>query len=165
MEKDWKGKQFPPFYPTFDGCVTGDIRFAGALEERYMEELGAVSAYTYRAMVWKRWDARISALFEQLAKEEMLHFRILGELILALGGNPVVQAKLCVPAIDLCGRGGRGIFAESIREERRGIDGYQTLMGKTQDRVVRSVLSHLVADEHRHIEVLCGEQGGIINRK
>ncbi|MBR3895394.1 MAG: hypothetical protein IKJ35_09685 [Clostridia bacterium] len=168
MEKDLEGRGFPAFYPTLEGCVARDLRFAAALEESYMEELGAVAAYTYRSLLWARREPDAAALFERLAKEEMLHFRMLGELILALGGNPVIQANMRVQGIERDGRSGikresRGraaLYADSIREERRGIDRYQTLMGRTQDRVVRSVLAHLLSDEHRHVEALCREQKG-----
>jgi len=168
MEKDWDGRGFPAFYPTLDGCVARDLRFAAALEESYMEELGSVAAYTYRALLWAKREPDVASLFDWLAKEEMLHFRMLGELILALGGNPVVHASLRVQGIEQDGRGGckkdmrsrASLFADSIREERRGIDRYQTLMGRTQDRVVRSVLAHLLGDEHRHVEALCREQKG-----
>lgn len=168
MGQDLHEGGFPPFYPTLDGCVTKDLRFAAALEESYMEELGAVAAYTYRSMLLARREPDAAALFDRLAKEEMLHFRMLGELILALGGNPVVQANLRVQGIgrDLSGNGKRvsggcaGLFSDSIREERCGIDRYQTLMGRTRDRVVRSVLAHLISDEHRHVESLCRAQKG-----
>ena len=43
---------------------------------------------------------------------------------------------------------------ESIREQQSLVDRYETLVGKTSDRVVRSVLAEFIADEQRHIALL-----------
>ena len=168
MEQAFGEGGFPPFYPTLDGCVARNLRLAAALEESYLEELGAVAAYTYRSMLLTRCEPRTAELFDRIAKEEMMHFRMLGELILALGGDPAVQGRIRVPSVEESGRGGEKrdlhgrarIFSDLRREARRAVDRYQTLMGSTQDRMVRSVLSHLLSDEHRHIEALSLAQKG-----
>ena len=160
MEKDLEEKETYPFRPTVEGCVARDPRLAAAFAESYSEELRGVVAYSYLSILFAQQDARASALFGRLAKEEMQHFRMLGELILALGGNPSVQARIGTPAVHPCKRGRAGIITDAIRDERCGIDRYQTLMGRTQDRVVRALLSHLIADEHRHTDALCREQEG-----
>ena len=36
-----------------------------------------------------------------------------------------------------------------MREERSAVDRMQTLMGRTEDRVVRSLLSYLISDGER----------------
>ena len=146
----------PPFRPQLCGCVAHDPRLARAVEELYEEELYAICAYTYRRLLGTRAE-----LYADISKDEMRHFRLLGELILALGGNPVIRTQLRVDACEL-GRGSAQaseracgqLLQESIREERRTIDRYQTLMGCTDDRIVRSVLSGIVDDEQRHVEWL-----------
>ncbi|MBQ7346756.1 MAG: hypothetical protein IJW55_02265 [Clostridia bacterium] len=165
MEHHSEKKSFPPFHPTLQGCVVRDQRFARALEESYLEELYAISAYVYRSLLTAGHNKALSELFEELAKDEMRHFRLLGELILALGGNPTICTQLRVGSPDGMGnscaptcRGTSRMVSDSLREEKRGIDRYQTLMGRTQDRVVRSVISHILSDEHRHVEELCAAE-------
>ena len=160
MEENYGAGRLPHFHPALEGCVTRDPCFAKALCESYMEELAAVGAYTYRALVIRGRNQRLSELFERIAREEMVHFRLLGELILALGGNPAICTHLRIGMPEGCcavgceaGFEGRAI-ADSLREERRGIDRYQTLMGCTRDRVVRSVLTQIIDDEQAHVEAI-----------
>lgn len=151
-----ENKHISPFHPHFCGCVAHDPKMARAVEEAYREELYAISAYTYRSLLCDRSD-----LFVDISKDEMRHFRMLGELILALGGNPVIRTQLRVDSyeLDSCGacvsqRASMQMLHDSIREEKRAIDHYQTLMGCTDDRIVRSVLAGIVDDEQRHVEWL-----------
>ena len=144
------------FHPRFCGCIAHDPKMVRATEELYVEELYAISAYTYRSLLCDRSD-----LFMDLSKDEMRHFRLLGELILSLGGNPMIRTQIRVEACELDRReayaspkGCRQMLADSIREEKHAIDRYQTLMGCTNDRIVRSVLSGIVDDEQRHLEWL-----------
>ena len=129
---------------------------ARALSDLYAEELYAVSAYTYRGLLCNGTD-----LFLDLSKDEMRHFRLLGELILSLGGNPIIRTQLRVDGVELergathaSERSCKQMMNESLREEKRSIDRYQTLMGCTSDRIVRSVLAGLAEEEQRHAEWL-----------
>ena len=151
-----ENKRIPSFQPQFCGCVAHDPKMARAVAELYAEELYAISAYTYRSLLCDRSD-----LFSDISKDEMRHFRMLGELILALGGNPMIRTQLRVDGYELergstclSGRSCTQMLHDSIREEKRTIDRYQTLMGCTTDRIVRSVLAGLVDDEQKHVEWL-----------
>lgn len=151
-----ENKHIPSFHPQFCGCVAHDPKMARAVTELYEEELYAISAYTYRSLLYDRSD-----LFLDLSKDEMKHFRLLGELILALGGNPMIRTQVRVDGYELergstcvSGHACTQMLNDSIREEKLAIDRYQTLMGCTNDRIVRSVLAGLVDDEQRHVEWL-----------
>ena len=89
-----ENKHTPSFYPQFCGCVAHDPKMARAVLELYEEELYAISAYTYRSLLCDRSD-----LFQDLSRDEMRHFRLLGELILALGGNPMIRTQVRVAYI------------------------------------------------------------------
>ncbi len=151
-----ENKHIPSFHPQFCGCVAHDPKMARAVSDLYGEELHAISAYTYRSLLYDRSD-----LFRDLSKDEMKHFRLLGELILALGGNPMIRTQIRVDGYELergcacvSGRSCTQMLHDSIREEKRTIDRYQTLMGCTTDRIVRSVLAGIVDDEQGHVEWL-----------
>lgn len=154
--KHHENQSVPSFHPSFCGCIAHDLKTARAAEELYLEELYAVSAYTYRSLLYGHSD-----LFRDISMDEMRHFRLLGELILALGGNPVIRAQIRVDVCELdrgeaCAspRGIRQMLNDSIREEKRAVDRYQSLMGCTDDRIVRSVLLGIIEDEQRHVEWL-----------
>ncbi len=161
MEPSFDKKGCPPFRPTLDGCVGRDPRMAKLLEGCYRNELYAVSAYTYRSLMCEPIDREVADLFDAIAVEESEHFRLIGQLIVALGGNPEISAQLRVHTESLAredsaqgARGVRQMLLRSVREEKASIERYQTLMGSTQDRVVRSLLAHILSNEQYHIDQL-----------
>ncbi len=148
----------PPFRPTLRGCVGKDPRLCRMLEPAYGGELYAVAANTYRSLLCESVDVSLSAVFDRIAVCEAEHFRLLGELILCLGGNPALHVPLKLSPVEPPCRGhaseSRSIcrmLTEAIQEKRRTIERYQTLMGQTCDRVVRSLLVQLIADEEAHL--------------
>lgn len=161
MQYNSEKRPYPPFHPTLKGCVAHDRRMSRALEDCYAAELHAVAAYTYRSLLCEPADRTLSDLFNTLALEEIEHFRLLGELIIALGGNPTLRTRVQVESFPLCHgdsacseREARCMIEDAIREEKVLVDCYETLMSRTEDRVVRSVFSHLIADEQAHVSSL-----------
>ncbi len=147
--------RFRPSLPR--GCVAHDRQMARALAGCYRWELYAVAAYLQRSVACEEEDRRLSAFFDELAHEEIEHFRTVGELIAALGERPMLRTQVCVKAGSSGDEGDTGrlrMLWESVREERRMIGYYQNLMHATEDRVVRSLLTHFLSDGHRHIEEL-----------
>ena len=151
----------PSFRPHFAGCVAKDARFAQLLEEVYAEELLSVAADTYRSLLLEAEGGRLSAIFDRFAMEEIAHLRLVGELCVALGRFPMLRAQIRIDprrlggdSAGITGKTLEGMLAEALRDEERSIDRYQTLMGKTQDRVARSTLAYLAEEEQRHAEEL-----------
>ena len=153
-------RQGSRFRPTLQGCVATDTRLARAIEECYLDKLQAFAAYTYKSIMADREDCAISELLEEIAEEEQEHFRLLGELIVALGANPTIRTCIKVPVIGggACGEDGRGTLHQMLEaaccEEKKWIDRLQGIMGKTTDRVVRALLDYIISDEQRHAEQL-----------
>lgn len=154
-------KPIVPFRPTLKGCVSQDARMARAVNDCYCAKLISLAAYTYAALMTSQGDRALSDMLDAFAVEEAEHFRLLGELILALGGNPAVRTQvrvsqmerkndLCMP----CERSIRQMIEESVQAEKAMSERLQTLMGKTEDRVVRSLFAYLDSDGQRHIEHL-----------
>lgn len=158
MNQPFESRSYPPFRPILDGCVGRDPRLSRMLEDLYPRALYAVAAYTYRSLICERIDKGLSDLFDRFAIDEVEHFRLLGQLILALGGNPMIRVQLRVdpvnPAYEETASKDRAVaymLSESKQEGKSRIDRYQTLMGGAQDRVVRSLLSHILSDEEHRI--------------
>ena len=80
-----------------------------------------------------------------------LIINLLGRLILALGGTPTVRTQLRIGAAPLSdcedGHDRERWLEETLRHRRGSIELYQTLMGMTEDRIVRSVLVQLLDGE------------------
>lgn len=135
-----------------------DARPIALLEDCYRAELSAVAAYTYRALVTESVSGELSALFDRIAVDESEHFRLTGELIASLGGNPVIRARVHTEPYDFSGLTPQKtavtvsrMLREAMREEREEIDRYQTVMAHTEDRILRSFLAQIIGDEERHL--------------
>ncbi len=158
MERPINQTPQPYFRPALpEGCVAKDRHMARALLGCYQGELYAIAAYLYRSLLTEHGDRTLSELFEMLAKEEIEQFRLVGELITALGERPILRTQVRIEESAACKehtiRRTR-LLEESLHEEKCMIERYQTLMASTEDRVVRSILSHLLSDGHRHAERL-----------
>jgi len=151
-----------PFRPTLSGCVARDLSLARALESVYLHALYSVAATTYRSLIAERHDRALAATLDEISIDQSEHFRLLGDLILALGGNPTVRAEMQVEPMPYLATDVRHaeeiaarLISRTLTERKWSIDRMQTLMGSTQDRIVRSVLAHLITDEERHLQMLC----------
>ena len=151
----------PLFRPNLRACVGEDVRLARAVEESYLEKLASVAAYTYRSLMTEEIDCALAEVFDSYAVEEMEHFRLLGDLILSLGGDPALRTQVRVTPIDWRRERRKEqdrtviqLLEEAIREEKRSVERLEVLMGHTEDRVVRSLLAYLISDGQRHVSCL-----------
>ena len=131
------------------------------LEDCYRAELSAVAAYTYRSLVTEPLSGELSALLDRIAVDESEHFRLIGSLIVSLGGNPIVRARVQTEPYDFDGMTEQKteitlsrMLREAMVEEREAVDRYQTVLARTEDRILRSFLVQIIADEERHISGL-----------
>ena len=156
-QKKNEGANARRFRPMTHGCVIRDLRLSRAVEELYADELYAMCAASYRAMMVRECDPTLSELFYEQMHDEIAHFEFLGELILALGGNPALRAPIRVEPVRRAedARGGcsaviAALTDAALCEKKRTIDRYQTLLGRTEDRVVRASLMYLIDEEEAH---------------
>lgn len=142
--------------PLVLGIVPRDPRAAGELMPCYTEKLCAVSSYAERSLSAAFVSPELGARFDKIAVEERSHFCALRDLIEALGGNSVVS----IPRSD--GQGSTPpeipdarrisqMLCEAIADEKRMIDRLESTMGRCENRVIRSVLARLIADDQRHL--------------
>lgn len=151
----------PPFRPILTGCVARDRNMARMLEGAHIHALHSFATMTYRALLAERCDRRLCEAFDAIVRDGCEQFRLLGDLIFALGGNPAIHAELRVERIEPNDGQGRSaaeltdhLVSQTIREKKRSIDRLQTLMGRGQDRIVRSILAQMISDEERHVQML-----------
>ena len=154
---------YPPFRPSLRGCVARDARMAAAVYTCCSEAFFSISDNIYRSLTCRDCDTALAELFEEIAERDLERFRTLGELFLALSdtdGRKTVRS----PAFkrNACAARNQGSIASAaLWERRRNIDCLETLMGRTEDRVVRSVFTKILSTErllcHR-LEAVCTMQ-------
>ena len=145
-----RGRMLPSAYGGAHQMPSRDLRIARLLEDCYRAELGAVAAYTYRSLVTEPRSRELADLFDRIAVDETEHFLLLGRLICALGGDPVIQTRVHTVSLAREAREEK-MLCTALCEERAEVDRYQTVMGRVEDRIVRSFLSQIISDEERHI--------------
>ena len=150
-------KRPPRFRPPLIGCVARDRQLAIALGGCYTDSFLTIGAQIWRSLSCESEDRRLSDLFDRMATEALEQFRTLGELIAALGGDGMVRLGKCgTRGGSTRERNGAEMIAAAIGEKRCCVDRYETLMSRTGDRVVRSVLSRLIFAERKMISELEG---------
>ena len=83
----------PRFRPPLIGCVARDRQLALSLGSCYTDTFTSIAAQIYRSLVTSERDRVLSDLFDRMAEEELEQFRLLGELIVALGGEGIPRAS------------------------------------------------------------------------
>lgn len=147
----------PRFRPPLVGCVARDRQLALLLGSCYTDTFASIAAQIYRSLVTMERDRVLSDLFDRMATEELEQLRILGELIVALGGDglPRSSGRTSHAANRVDGANvSASLLSSCIAEKRRCIDRYETLMSRTGDRVVRSVIAKLLSGERRMLSVM-----------
>ena len=142
------------FRPRLEGCVARDRQLAQNLQACYVDSFAFIAANVYRSLTVAEEDRSLCELFEWMAEESLEEFRLLGELILALGGSAALTRVRCrsggvpmrAPTVSLA--------EEAVRELQKNIDRYETLMSRTGDRVVRSILAKLLSGQRRMLDRL-----------
>lgn len=147
-----------PFRPSPIGCIRKDPALAGAVSVCAMNALGAVTADILRSLLTEQKDRGLSALFEKSASAELLQFRRLVQLTLALGGTP----PLCLPRAQdrmrMLRREGevrQFCLPESSRSQHRKLaEACRKLSEESRDPVLSSLLSAIRKEEERLLSCL-----------
>ncbi|MBE6588814.1 MAG: ferritin-like domain-containing protein [Ruminococcaceae bacterium] len=141
-----KYERVPRFRPPLMGCVAKDLTLCRMLTGVWADTLSSLKYSLDGSLLSLAADHAVSDLLYRDAAEELEQLRVLGELIMALGGEGLPEIR----------GGGRRrsrdsaeLLLRAVSEKRRRIDLYETLMSRTGDRVVRSVLSGLITAERR----------------
>lgn len=104
-------------YPSLDG-TTCNCRLACEVARSQAAELNAISEYLYQSIMFRETMPGLSDMFDGIALDEMHHFRMLGELINRLGGDPTVRTAV---------RGRGGICLREDKDSRAPVAAARTL--------------------------------------
>ena len=156
MNQPMKKEVGSVFRPTLKGCVARDLRMAQLVAESRWTLLCTIFTNVYRSLLMAEAYPAASRLLEELVDGEKALFSLLGDLVLALGGNRLSQTQLRIPVADLpshaAEQSASRLLYDVLNEQKCLIDRFQTMMGRTGDRVVRSVLAQILADLHNQTE-------------
>lgn len=122
-------------------------------------ELSTITQYTYFHWVIENEFAELGTHFLQIAKIEMLHLNYIGQIITALGGNPIFRSfPYKRPVFWNSGvlhyqSNIKKILHISITGEQTAIDNYQHLSKLIQDPYIILLLQRIILDEKIHLQI------------
>ena len=140
------------FFPEFSGCVLGDFRTVKAVERLCREELEQIATYLYREVLLEGDDSALGEVFEAQAREAAYHFRFLGRLLLALGGDFSLRMQLRMQRNSQKTderRSVQDLLYVSLCEKRQLCAMYRSVIEDCSDGVVRSALTCILENEER----------------
>ena len=158
MNEEYKITLDAPYPPAkADGC---NIFYASLLTNDFagpVSELSAVTQYTFQSLASK--DQKAAALVGGIAKIEMHHMQLIGQLIASLGGIPRFAVQNgCGTSFwngQLIGydSSARDFLRENIATEQAAIANYSHRIDQIDDNGVRAVLRRIILDEEHHIDL------------
>jgi len=125
-------------------------------------ELSNISNLLHHTLTFESSYPTLSAVLHDIAAEELEHFRLLGECIRLLGGNPIPHIPMGR------GEGSVGIhnldtqrsddvievLRDTIASKQITLAQYKRIRESIEDLHVRELLDSIVKDEQKHIELL-----------
>lgn len=123
-------------------------------------EFTFVSQYLYHHFIISETHPEISDILLNISMAEMHHLRLLGKLIVALGGEARFSTEKkhkhwSSKFIDY-EKDPRSIIKSNIECEKNSILQYERSIKLINDENVNSVLKRIILDEHLHIKILHG---------
>ena len=135
--------------------------FLRALQRAYADELSAVTDYTYASILLQRALPSASSLLLDISKDEMHHYRALGELLRELGASFALSARVTNTPYRLnededshAVAVTRRILRENLPKEQSASTSYQKLANVAKSEVARALLTELARDEEAHAVAL-----------
>lgn len=148
-------------YPKID-VNRKDPYFAYKLFELYagnVSELTDINQYSFQSIYLNDY-VDLSNILRTISITEMEHFRILGNLIKALGLNPyfISYDKNNNPIswnsdyVDYT-LNYRNMLVSNIRKENKAIENYNHILTETNDENIKNIIERIIMDEKKHVEI------------
>jgi len=160
-------------YPSVDG-ITPDKQAAAIISPAYAglySELTAILQYTYQDINfdYQKMD-EYAMLLEQISLAEMIHFELLGKMLIRLGVVPVMsqvppyKQNFFNTSTVSYATNPQKMLIDSIAGEMEAIRGYQDMLKKLTNEQVAAVIKRILLDEMLHLEELREALENLTNR-
>ena len=151
----------------FEGSRAGNIpqnnTFARDIYRAFVGELEAMTTYVQGAMTLARYLPAVTRLFDEIARVEISHYEQLGQLLLHLGIEPVLNTRLRQAVIRLpidatteASHLAREMMRKKINEEQKGAEEYSRLATAAPTRAIADMLDAIASEEREHALSLSG---------
>ncbi len=145
-------------YPSLAN-IRQNQRYANLLYDNFAGEEGELTAacqYIYEHIELNRYES-FSKILLSIAKEEMHHLELIGDLIKKLGKKPyyINQNKLQWNAENIKYHFNNvyDMLMFNIESEKKAIEAYREAIKYTQNKSIKDLLERIILDEQTHLEI------------
>lgn len=117
-------------------------------------ETTAILTYTYQSYIVRPFDEDIAEVLENIAIVEMTHHKVLGDLIVSLGGDPIYayQGRFWTGKNVCYNKNLKEMLVHNIASEEEAIRGYLASIDKICSETAIGLLEAIIEDERLHIK-------------
>ena len=139
-----------------------NLNYAGLLSNDYAgncSEMTAITQYFYQHLILHEKHEKIAETLECISIVEMHHLDMIGELIVKLGGDPLIRSTNCYGNVFWCGnnifptKNVRTLLEKNICAEKVAIRNYYTRILQIGDENIKKVLERIIKDEEYHVHL------------
>ena len=146
--------------PQVNECFEKDIAFANALNTSRLGELQTISEYIYQSIILEKKYPDISKTLEGIAIVEMKHYKILSQLMYALGVDPQTNNRIRTLPLGILDKNEETVLCkvrktllQNISEENSAKEEYRKLAKCSHDPKIAKILERIADDEELHSEI------------
>ena len=147
-------------YPPTDVCFETELTFARALIPSLLGELQTVSDYIYQSIILEKEYPELSKTLEGIAIVEMRHYKMLSQLIYALGLDPHINNRIRTLPLGILYENDENVLCkikktllQNISEEDSAKEEYRKLANCSHDSKIAKILERIADDEELHAEI------------
>lgn len=122
-------------------------------------ELTALTQYFYQYFIINNQYSNFARELECISIVEMKHMKMLGEIIVLLGGNPLLRTIAPRRNIYWCGNNIsptqdiKNFLIQNIAGENLAIENYRKHIAMINDVKIKAILNRIIKDEENHISI------------
>ena len=148
-------------YPTTEG-ICPDCRALRIISPAYASstgELNSILQYNYHAVMFdSKGLSEYAELIDSISGAEMIHLKLLGKTICALGAQPIYTA--CPPAafnfysakFVSYSRSLKNMIEDDILAERHAVMSYAHMLDRLRNDRVKDIIARILEDEKMHLK-------------
>ncbi len=139
--------------------VEPDYKFGRMAYDAYAgskSELTTILSYIFEYLTNGENEEVVSFL-KMIAKQEMKHLELLGEILVSLGLEPYYMStygnKWCSDNVKVKFNSLEEMLTLNIQMEKEAIEGYQHLLNVCGNESIKAVLVRIIMDEENHVQI------------
>lgn len=119
-------------------------------------ELSSISRYIYQSVILNKVNVKVSETLEEIAIDEIEHFKMLGMIISKLGEKPsLILSNINNKRVENIKKiSVKNIISENILKEYMSIENYKRIINIIDNESIEKYFKQIISEEKQHIKKL-----------